>query len=432
MDYWIIDGMALLQSLKCAPNLFTELATNVLQMIISTVPNNKPRIDLVMDQYPVISIKNPERMKRAKEGSLKIDIQEGKQKCPTQWKKFLSDGNNKTNVAAFFLQEWQHQDYFTNLARLHTLYVTHGEECHMLTALDNNIACSKVDNLCTKQEEADTRMLLHASHAASDGHTCIIIKSPDTDVAVLACYFSHQIDARLLFCTGTKQRQRYIDITDVGQLLGADVCNALPGMHSFTGCDSTSAFVGKGKKQAFQLVESDPHMCTAMEMVGQSFSENTEQLQQRCAEFICSLYGYSGYDIDSVRYKLFCSKNAQTCHLPPTRDAMKYHVARANYQARVWRLSLQADASIPSPAGHGWDVDDNNLSIHWMDQQPAPKSLLQLISCNCSKKHCDGGRCTCRKNAMPCTDVCGCTDCSNSKSVDDIVHDTSDDEDTDD
>lgn len=36
----------------------------------------------------------------------------------------------------------------------------------------------------------------------------------------------------------------------------AGLCDALPGMHSLTRCDSTSAFVGRGKKSAFQLLLS--------------------------------------------------------------------------------------------------------------------------------------------------------------------------------
>ena len=31
-----------------------------------------------------------------------------------------------------------------------------------------------------------------------------MIMSPDTDVAVLACTFSHSINARMLFCIDTK------------------------------------------------------------------------------------------------------------------------------------------------------------------------------------------------------------------------------------
>ena len=110
-------------------------------------------------------------------------------------------------------------------------------------------------------------------------------------------------------------------------------------------------------------------------------------------------------DTDRFRYKLFCSKNAQTCNLPPIKDALKYHVARANYHACIWQYSLEAAVHTPSPRGHDWDVIDGHIiiiSIHWMDQQTAPKALLQFISCNCFKCHCVGGRCSCRKNVMSC------------------------------
>jgi hypothetical protein len=138
-----------------------------------------------------------------------------------------------------------------------------------------------------------------------------------------------------------------------------------------------STLLSNGKKQAFHLVESDPDLCNAMKLVGSSFDDD-EDRQQGCARFVCSLYGYIGDDIDIVRYTLFCSKNAQTCHLPPTKDSLRYHVTCANYQAHFWQQSLEAKSHTASPDGHGWDLIDRNLSIHWMDQQPAPMALLQL------------------------------------------------------
>ncbi|XP_056267295.1 uncharacterized protein LOC130191667 [Pseudoliparis swirei] len=44
-----------------------------------------------------------------------------------------------------------------------------------------------------------------------------------------------------------------IDITKVSSALGTSVCSALIGIHTFSGCDSTSAFYGKGKKKTFSV-----------------------------------------------------------------------------------------------------------------------------------------------------------------------------------
>lgn len=41
-------------------------------------------------------------------------------------------------------------------------------------------------DLHSTQEEADTRMFLHAFHVTADGHHSIAVFSPDTDAEVLA------------------------------------------------------------------------------------------------------------------------------------------------------------------------------------------------------------------------------------------------------
>ena len=75
-----------------------------------------------------------QRERRGAGGSIRIAIDHGNQKCPTQWKKYLSDGSNKANIASFLVQEWQKPEYFVRLAYFGSLFVTHGMECHKLTA----------------------------------------------------------------------------------------------------------------------------------------------------------------------------------------------------------------------------------------------------------------------------------------------------------
>ena len=82
-----------------------------------------------------------------------------------------------------------------------------------MTATGSQIICNTIPELSTEQEEADTRIILHAKDAALYGSTNIIIKSPDTDIAVLACSLSHEIPSNLFFLTDMKQRTRYIAIT---------------------------------------------------------------------------------------------------------------------------------------------------------------------------------------------------------------------------
>ena len=83
-----------------------------------------------------------------------------------------------------------------------------GDQCFRLKADDgkSEMVKAEVTGLRCTQEEADTRMLLHAAHTADHGAPAVVIKSPDSDVAVIALSVSHQIDTQLIFCTGTQHR----------------------------------------------------------------------------------------------------------------------------------------------------------------------------------------------------------------------------------
>ena len=72
-------------------------------------------------------------------------------------------------------------------------------------------------------------MLLHAAQAADSGAPAVVIKSPDSDVAIIALSVAHQINKRLIFRTGTQWRTRYLDLTAISHKLGQNLCHALPG-----------------------------------------------------------------------------------------------------------------------------------------------------------------------------------------------------------
>ena len=101
----IVDGMAVLQAMKEIPATFEELATSVFHSVVPQTTLAR-RVDFVTDRYPDVSIKNPERAKRASVGAVKVNITGGGQKCPKQWKKFLSSGENKRMFTRFLLQQW--------------------------------------------------------------------------------------------------------------------------------------------------------------------------------------------------------------------------------------------------------------------------------------------------------------------------------------
>ena len=107
----------------------------------------------------------------------------------------------------------------------------------------------EVPELRSCQEEANTRLLLHAAHAANEGYDAMVISSEDTDVFVLLLAFYENINAGLFQKCGTRTHTKLVDIGKVSASVGKEVCLALPGLHSFTGCDTVSCLKRKGKSR---------------------------------------------------------------------------------------------------------------------------------------------------------------------------------------
>ena len=85
----------------------------------------------MFDVYWETSIKNAERCNRVStNGTQWKDIAPGHQIL--QWKKFLSNPENKTSLITFLVEQWKMPKNRLKL-KDKTLYVTHGECCHKLT-----------------------------------------------------------------------------------------------------------------------------------------------------------------------------------------------------------------------------------------------------------------------------------------------------------
>ena len=137
------------------------------------------------------------------------------------------------------------------------------------------------------QEETDTRIILHAAHAAEEGYSAVVVATDDTDVLVLCLAFSSDISCGIFQKCGTKNQVRYLDITKLRQGLGDGVCNALIGMHTYTGCTTVSAFAGHGKLRALKLIMRS-NLFKVFHELGQSW-ELSMDLFMKLQAFACKL-----------------------------------------------------------------------------------------------------------------------------------------------
>ena len=110
-------------------------------------------------------------------------------------------------------------------------------------------------------EEADTQILYHVKHALSTNMTFVQILSNDTDVVILALgvyliLCSNHILDDLVIEFGMGKSHRRISIKKLADSLGQLRSQALVFFHAFTGCDTTSAFKGIGKKKSYEALKA--------------------------------------------------------------------------------------------------------------------------------------------------------------------------------
>ena len=105
------------------------------------------------------------------------------------------------------------------------LYTTCGTKWYKLTV------DTVQEVISSGQEEADTRLLLHAKHAATPHVKAVIISSEDTDVRILCISFAHAIPVPIYQKCVLQHQARYIDISKTAGVLGQEVSKALLGLY---------------------------------------------------------------------------------------------------------------------------------------------------------------------------------------------------------
>ena len=136
---------------------------------------------------------------------------------------------NKMQLIRFISQEWQKERLIGK-----TLFLTTEEKCFEITSERTKYR----EDLMSTRDEADTQVLLHAAHAAAPSFKAVVVASEDTDVFVLCLAFKNLLPCKMFVKSSKHTRTVYTDISKVVLALG---------------CDSVSAFFGKGKVAALKI-----------------------------------------------------------------------------------------------------------------------------------------------------------------------------------
>jgi len=168
--------------------------------------------------------------------------------------------------------------------------------------------------------------MFHIQHASKEFKNIVCV-SDDTDVMVLCMY----VNARENFPAKIYLKRsfsRLIDVQKLNSAVGKDVANALVGLHAFTGCDTVSAFSGKGKVNPLKLASKNEIYISLFANIGTQLylSEDTFSMVQ---QFTCDLYsrGTKIKNINKLRYNMFRSKKGKldSAQLPPCENTLRLH-----------------------------------------------------------------------------------------------------------
>ena len=180
---------------------FSELASFELHLLKSTSSEHSTRTDLIVDQYPAISIKNPERTNRSAGEAIQIKIQGGSQKCPTQWKKCLCDGMNKTWQPFLGKSDSNYTAGHGLPALVNCMSPMVQNATSWLLGRKASPAVGWMSYAHSKSKRTPASYCMPVMHHLVD----MTASSSSHQTQMLACTFSHRINARMLLCTGTKQ-----------------------------------------------------------------------------------------------------------------------------------------------------------------------------------------------------------------------------------
>ena len=294
---------------------------------------------------------------------IKLLIGGPKTKKPVDWKQFLKNSDNKKRFIEILLEVWSSKRFASKLNGKKLTLICEGKAIQLST-MNNDVTSTYIPEIESDQEETDTRVILYCFHAKQNGCKNVVVRSPDSDLFFILVSYVHDFDdMTVYFQTGMKNKKRLIDITSLGKHYSDEYCKALLGLHAFTGCDSTSAFKGKGKVRAIKWMLKDEKILKAAAALGNDWTLS-DDIISGLQRLTCRLYGMPRVnDVNECRYIKLTSvccpddlnvihptKKFDTAFIPPAYVSFIEHTKRVNFEVVKWKRSHMRFPLIQSPS----------------------------------------------------------------------------------
>lgn len=372
----VVDGGFLLHKVVWQKNDTVEEITNKYVRYVSS--NYAPNSYIVFDGYPECgntvaatkastSTKKMERLRRKTSDIVPELHYQSHTKIPFPQHKFLTNEKNKDKIIKTLSEKLQQQGFFCKQAA----------------------------------EDADADIINTSIEIAKHNKTVIVV-GQDIDLLVLLnqlnsnnynIYFQKPGSGNVKDLFYTSHSFNHKSVKSIVALL-----------HCFSGCDTISAFAGKGKKTTVKALLSDKNLSTLADVFYKKDAEK-EVIAKNGLQLIKAIYKCKkdSMTLNTLRFHNYQAATVKSSFklekLPPTEDAAKQHCYRAYYQLQTW-LGNELTAT-----DWGWKQHAGGIMPIFSDKDLIPAILLKTIFCNC-ETGCNSNKCSCRKHGLKCTSLC--------------------------
>ena len=418
-DY-IVDVMSVIRCYRPEQNeTLADFGIRVYDGILRNIPEACQSIHLVGDRYDGLSDDRTHddysfNLKEAsgcreRRGDPRGNISSpftSSSKVATLWDGILSSRSAKGRLLKVLFEVWEYK-----ISTRLMVHLAGGFESRHRAVTVTPHGSSVDDDISSCHEEADTWVLYHTAVAARRKSTLVIILANNTDIVLLAAYYFQYLASLGLKQLWVKFPSYCIPIHTAAQKLGVTFCNALPLVHSLSGCDTTSFLYGIGKVRFFRAAKSSETLLGSLgdevrALAEKPSSAQSDGLVNVCKQLVVTVYGRSATNFNSLndlRAHLY-SRLEDLRRLPPTDISFLLHLKRCIFQSLIWIQSHKPCIDLPQATDMGWRIEDHELKPDLVSAMP--HGLASLSFCNCDKTKC-GSHCKCSKIGF-CDSACKC------------------------
>jgi len=271
------------------------------------------------DMYQESSIKDMERKRRGSSENLSIGGQLTNK--PADWKNFLMNSQNKSQLVDVINEVWCSGAFAPKLVQRKVVAVVQGHS--YLLESDDGITVKKTEipELYSDQEETAARIVLYCAYAQEQGYDTVCICSHDSDVFFIMLHHASKFEITIRFATCPGNKRRLLNISDLAREYGQEMFITLMYRHAFTHCDTTSA--------------------------------------------------YKGGSIN-------LGQNVDLSQLPPCQKALHQHIRHANYEVGIWEAANIPRPRVPQATdGQGWTTTNGKLQPMWFQGTLIPLNIAE-------------------------------------------------------